>query len=28
VHGIGLIEQKYEHFQNKLDALGASYERG
>jgi UDP-N-acetylglucosamine 1-carboxyvinyltransferase len=28
VHGIGLIERGYEHFQDKLDALGASYERG
>jgi UDP-N-acetylglucosamine 1-carboxyvinyltransferase len=28
VHGIGLIERGYEHFQDKLDAVGASYERG
>ena len=28
VHGIDLIERGYEHFQDKLDALGASYERG
>ncbi len=27
VHGIGLIERGYEHFQDKLDALGASYDR-
>jgi UDP-N-acetylglucosamine 1-carboxyvinyltransferase len=28
VHGIGLIERGYEHFQDKLDAVGAFYERG
>ncbi len=27
VHGIGLIERGYEHFQDKLDAVGASYDR-
>ncbi|MDP9222239.1 MAG: UDP-N-acetylglucosamine 1-carboxyvinyltransferase [Actinomycetota bacterium] len=27
VHGIGLIERGYEHFQDKLHAVGASYER-
>ena len=25
--GIGLIDRGYEHFQDKLDALGANYER-
>jgi UDP-N-acetylglucosamine 1-carboxyvinyltransferase len=28
VHGIDLIERGYEHFHDKLDAVGASYERG
>jgi UDP-N-acetylglucosamine 1-carboxyvinyltransferase len=28
VRGIGLIDRGYEHFQAKLDALGANYERG
>jgi UDP-N-acetylglucosamine 1-carboxyvinyltransferase len=28
VRGIGLIDRGYEHFQDKLDALGAIYERG
>ena len=28
VHGIDLIDRGYEHFQAKLDALGANYERG
>jgi UDP-N-acetylglucosamine 1-carboxyvinyltransferase len=28
VRGIGLIDRGYEHFQEKLDALGANYERG
>jgi UDP-N-acetylglucosamine 1-carboxyvinyltransferase len=27
VRGIGLIDRGYEHFQQKLDALGAQYER-
>ena len=27
VRGIGLIDRGYEHFQAKLDALGAMYER-
>jgi UDP-N-acetylglucosamine 1-carboxyvinyltransferase len=27
VRGIGLIDRGYEHFQEKLDALGANYER-
>ena len=27
VRGIGLIDRGYEHFQSKLDALGAIYER-
>ena len=27
VRGIGLIDRGYEHFQDKLDALGAIYER-
>jgi UDP-N-acetylglucosamine 1-carboxyvinyltransferase len=27
VRGIRLIERGYEHFQEKLDALGASYDR-
>jgi UDP-N-acetylglucosamine 1-carboxyvinyltransferase len=27
VHGIGLIDRGYEHFQAKLDALGARYDR-
>jgi UDP-N-acetylglucosamine 1-carboxyvinyltransferase len=27
VRGIGLIDRGYEHFQAKLDALGANYER-
>jgi UDP-N-acetylglucosamine 1-carboxyvinyltransferase len=27
VNGIGLIDRGYEHFQDKLDALGANYER-
>lgn len=28
VHGIDLIDRGYEHVQDKLDALGARYERG
>jgi UDP-N-acetylglucosamine 1-carboxyvinyltransferase len=28
VRGIGLIDRGYEHFQDKLDALGATYQRG
>src|ERR671926_174064 len=28
VRGVGLIDRGYEHFQAKLDALGAIYERG
>lgn len=28
VHGIGIIDRGYEHFQAKLDALGARYDRG
>ncbi len=28
VRGIDLIDRGYEHFQAKLDALGADYERG
>jgi UDP-N-acetylglucosamine 1-carboxyvinyltransferase len=27
VHGIGVIDRGYEHFQEKLDALGAVYQR-
>ena len=27
VRGIGLIDRGYEHFQHKLDSLGANYER-
>jgi UDP-N-acetylglucosamine 1-carboxyvinyltransferase len=28
VRGIGLIDRGYEHFQDKLESLGANYERG
>ena len=28
VHGIGLIDRGYEHFQDKLGALGAEFTQG